>query len=55
MTGLELRIWASTLGDDADIEVKNYSWEKLKSDSIRAISTPKRTMDSVCNLEDSHD
>ncbi len=54
MTGKQLKDWATTLPDEAIIEVHRYSWEKVKAEEIRAmlISSPMRSMADVCNAEE---
>lgn len=51
MTGKQLKMFAKDLPDDSIIEYKNYSWEEIESSKIRAVITPKLTLDDVCNLE----
>lgn len=59
MTGKELKAWADTVHDDAIIEVDSthtYSsgWKAIAHDKIRAflITSPARTMENVCNLDE---
>ena len=55
MTPKQLKDWLATIPAEALIEVNHtYSWKPLKPNDIRAtfISSPKMTMENVCNAEE---
>ncbi len=53
MTAKQLKEWLAIVPEDAVIEVERYGWDALDPKKIRAmyVSSPKLTMDDVCNAE----